>query len=128
MPERIFSEGLLLPDGRKVRVLAYDDGSVRLRLDGTPYVMEECFLSGGRGDHAIVKLTPRGVASMATVAPEPGTLEQQIQTLLVQLEAAHASDDDQQPGYIVRRHKREGALAVLRLFLMDDTTAEEGAA
>jgi hypothetical protein len=56
MAERVFSEGLVLPDGRKVRVLAYDDGSVRFRLDGTPYVIEEAFLTGGRNDHAIVKL------------------------------------------------------------------------
>jgi hypothetical protein len=59
MPERIFSEGLVLPDGRKARVLAYDDGSVRFRLDGTPYVMEEAFLSGGRQDHAIIKLAKK---------------------------------------------------------------------
>ena len=63
MPERIYSEGLMLPDGRKVRVLAYDDGSVRFRLDGTPYVMEEAFLSGGRQDHAIIKLSKKNGAS-----------------------------------------------------------------
>ncbi|MEV4413992.1 hypothetical protein [Catellatospora sp. NPDC049609] len=59
MAERIFSEGLVLPDGRKVRVLAYDDGSVRIRLDATPYVMEECFLGGGSTQHAIIKLAPK---------------------------------------------------------------------
>lgn len=57
--ERIFSEGMVLPDGRKVRVLAYEDRSVRIRIDGTPYVIEECFLSGGSQDHAIIKLAPR---------------------------------------------------------------------
>lgn len=57
-PERTFSEGLVLPDGRKVRILAYDNGSVRMRLDGAPYVMAEAFLSGGANDHAIVKLIP----------------------------------------------------------------------
>lgn len=57
-PERNFSEGLVLPDGRRVRVLGYDDGSVRFRLDGTPYAMVECFLQGGTQDHAIVKLAP----------------------------------------------------------------------
>lgn len=57
--ERTFSEGLVLPDGRKVRVLAYEDGSVRFRLDGTPYAMTECFLAGGSGDHAIIKLVPK---------------------------------------------------------------------
>lgn len=58
MPERVFSEGLELPDGRKVRVLAYDDGSVRFRVSGTPYAMVECFLTGGSNDHAIIKLAP----------------------------------------------------------------------
>lgn len=65
----IFSEGLVLPDGRKARVLAYGDGSVRFRLDGTPYLMEECYLSGGRGDHAILKLTPKHAVSVE----EPGS-------------------------------------------------------
>ena len=57
--DRNFSEGLVLPDGRKVRVLGYEDGSVRFRLDGTPYAMEEAFLTGGSNDHAIIKLAPR---------------------------------------------------------------------
>lgn len=57
-PERIFSEGVELPDGRKVRVLGYDDRSVRFRIDGTPYAMVEAFLQGGSGDHAIIKLIP----------------------------------------------------------------------
>lgn len=57
-PERNFSQGVELPDGRKVRVLGYDDGSVRFRIDGTPYAMVEAFLQGGTGDHAIVKLVP----------------------------------------------------------------------
>ncbi|WP_066936318.1 hypothetical protein [Microtetraspora fusca] len=57
-PEITFSEGLELPDGRKVRVLAYSDGSVRFRLDGTPYVISETYLSGGQNDHAIIKLSP----------------------------------------------------------------------
>ena len=65
MPERIFSEGLELPPsriypaGRKVRVLAYDDDSIRFRVDGTPYVIVEAFLQGGRNDHAIIKIAPK---------------------------------------------------------------------
>lgn len=48
----------MLPGGRKVRVLAYDNGEVRFHLDGTPYVMSECFLAGSSGGHAIIKLSP----------------------------------------------------------------------
>lgn len=59
MANRIFSEGLTLPDGRKVRVLAYDDGSVRFRLDETPYVLAEAYLSGNANSHAIIKLERR---------------------------------------------------------------------
>jgi hypothetical protein len=60
MATLVFSEGLMLPDGRRVRVLSYDDGSIRFRVNGTPYWLEECFLAkGSRQDHAIIKLTPR---------------------------------------------------------------------
>ena len=45
MANRVYSEGLTLPDGRKVRVLAYDDGSVRFRPDETPYVLAEAYLA-----------------------------------------------------------------------------------
>ena len=59
-PVLIFSEGLALPDGRKVRVLAYDDGSVRYRLTGgTPYAITEAYLQRGAADHAIIKLVPQ---------------------------------------------------------------------
>ncbi|MFK4122357.1 hypothetical protein [Streptomyces longwoodensis] len=48
-----------LPDGRKVRVSAYPDGSVRFRVDGLPYVLTEAYLSGDPAkDKAIVKLSP----------------------------------------------------------------------
>lgn len=58
MAEKVFSEGVVLPDGRKVRILAYDDDSVRFRIDGTPYALAEAFLQGGTNEHAILKLTP----------------------------------------------------------------------
>lgn len=57
-PELIFSEGLTLPDGRKVRVLSYSDSSVRFRLEGAPYVLTEAFLPGGSNKLAILKLSP----------------------------------------------------------------------
>lgn len=67
-PERNFSEGVVLPDGRKVRVLGYEDGSIRLRLDGTPYTIAEAFLAGGTKDHAIVKLVPQTSAQTDEIA------------------------------------------------------------
>lgn len=45
--------------GRKCRVLFYENGSVRLKLEGTPYVLEECFLTGGISPMAILKLAPK---------------------------------------------------------------------
>lgn len=48
-----------LPDGRKIRVSAYPDGSIRFRVDGLPYVLTEAYLSGDpEKDKAIVKLSP----------------------------------------------------------------------
>ncbi|MFE9098992.1 hypothetical protein [Streptomyces sp. NPDC007264] len=58
-------EPIELPDGRTVRIRAYSDGSVRFRLDGTPYVITEAYLSGRPEDHAIVKLSPGKQGSAA---------------------------------------------------------------
>ncbi|MCW8100358.1 hypothetical protein [Streptomyces tauricus] len=55
-----------LPDGRKVRVSAYPDGSIRFRVDGLPYVLTEAYLSGDpEKDKAIVKLSPGKQGSSA---------------------------------------------------------------
>ncbi len=62
--ELAFSEALTLPDGRKARVQAYEDGSVRFRLDGGPYVLAEAFLAGAERQ-AILKLSPGGQGSAA---------------------------------------------------------------
>jgi hypothetical protein len=62
--ELVFNQRLELPDGRKVRVAAYDDGSVRFVLSGAPYVVQEAFL-GGTGNDAIVMLSPGGQGSAA---------------------------------------------------------------
>lgn len=56
-PTNIFGEWVQLPDGRRVRVLAYDDGSIRFRVEGAPYMMAEAFLTGTNGN-AILKLVP----------------------------------------------------------------------
>jgi hypothetical protein len=54
--ELVQSERVDLHDGRKVRVLSYADGSIRVRVDDPPYLLEECFLGSGRNAHAIIKL------------------------------------------------------------------------
>lgn len=65
LPEKVFEEQLKLPDGRRVRVMAYDDGSVRFCAKGLPYVITEAYLSGGPDDEAIVKLSPGKQGSAA---------------------------------------------------------------
>ncbi|MEU9731081.1 hypothetical protein [Streptomyces sp. NPDC048002] len=64
-PDNVFSEWVTLPDGRRIRVMAYDDGSIRFRVEGTPYVLTEAFLSGSSADTAILKLSPGKAGSAA---------------------------------------------------------------
>jgi hypothetical protein len=53
------AEPVTLPDGRKIRISAYPDGSIRFRVDGLPYVLAEAYLSGNPDkDQAILKLSP----------------------------------------------------------------------
>lgn len=52
-------QSTLVEGPTKVRVLFYDDGSIRFRVYHTPLVIEEAFLTGGRNDHAILKVSPR---------------------------------------------------------------------
>ncbi|MFG2791122.1 hypothetical protein [Streptomyces sp. NPDC048419] len=53
------AEPIELPDGRKIRVSAYPDGSIRFNVDGLPYVLTEAYLSGNpEKDKAILKLSP----------------------------------------------------------------------
>ncbi|MGW3734754.1 hypothetical protein [Streptomyces sp. NPDC005148] len=48
-----------LPDGRKVWISADPDGSIRFRVDGSPYVLTEAHLSGSpEKDQAVVVLSP----------------------------------------------------------------------
>jgi hypothetical protein len=54
-----FAETVTLPDGRRVRVSAYPDGSIRFRVDGLPYVLTEAYLSGNpEKNQAILKISP----------------------------------------------------------------------
>ncbi|MCX5559745.1 hypothetical protein [Streptomyces sp. NBC_00038] len=62
-----FAETVTLPDGRRVRVLAYPDGSIRFHVDGLPYVLTEAYLSGNaEKDQAILKLSPGKQGSNAS--------------------------------------------------------------
>jgi hypothetical protein len=55
----VTSDRVDLTDGRNVRILAYEDGSIRVRISDSPYVLEEAFMSGRTGQHTIIKLTPK---------------------------------------------------------------------
>lgn len=60
------SEPIELPDGRRIHVSAYPDGSIRFRVDGLPYVLTEAYLSGNpENDKAILKLSPGKQGSAA---------------------------------------------------------------
>ncbi|MGW4086415.1 hypothetical protein ACWEGS_25650 [Streptomyces sp. NPDC004822] len=55
-----------LPDGRRISVSAFPDGSVSFEVDGLPYVLTEAYLSGNpETDKAIVKLSPGRQGSAA---------------------------------------------------------------
>jgi len=118
VPERIFSEGVVLPDGRKVRVLSYDDGSIRFRIDDAPYVLEEAFLAGGRNDHAIIKIAPKGVSRAEVDADSQADPLEALRERVVALRRQAAEvDDDDGAGRIVRAHKRTGLDAALVMVL-----------
>ena len=57
-PRLIDSQPIHGPDEQYVRVLFYDDGSIRFRVhDAGPMVLTEAFLTGA-GKHVIIKLAP----------------------------------------------------------------------
>jgi hypothetical protein len=59
MPELIASVDAPLPESApRVRVLYYDDGSMRFRIYTSPLHLEECFLTGNQGQHSIIKVVP----------------------------------------------------------------------
>lgn len=68
MPALVHSVPVHSPDGRRVQVLFYDDGTYRFRVHETPLYLSECYLQGGRNDHAILKLVPPEAAHVATTA------------------------------------------------------------
>ncbi|MFF3558987.1 hypothetical protein ACFYXS_02945 [Streptomyces sp. NPDC002574] len=62
-----FTGDVVLPDGRKIRVSAYPDGSIRFRVDGLPYVLTEAYLTGNpEKNQAILKISPGKQGSNAT--------------------------------------------------------------
>lgn len=58
-PSRIDSQAVYSPDGQRVQVLFYDDGSIRFRIYGAPWAIEEAFLTGSGDKNAIIKVVPR---------------------------------------------------------------------
>ena len=123
MAELEFSEGHALPDGRKVRLLTYDDGSIRVRLNGGPYVMEEAFITST--DQVNIKLVPRGVSLNQQAEPDESTLRERADALLTMLKAAHQNEAaDDQPGKIKRRHERSAVISALTVLMMDDAWTE----
>ncbi|MFF9028833.1 hypothetical protein [Streptomyces iakyrus] len=62
-----FTEDVTLPDGRRIRVSAYPDGSIRFRVDGLPYVLTEAYLTGNpEKNQAIMKISPGKQGSNAS--------------------------------------------------------------
>jgi hypothetical protein len=59
MATLLTSERVDGPDGQRVQVLFYEDGSIRFRIYECPLVIEEAFLTGNRQDHAILKVSPK---------------------------------------------------------------------
>jgi hypothetical protein len=45
-------------DLTRVRVLYYEDGSMRFRVYETPLGIAEAYLQGGQNNHSIIKLIP----------------------------------------------------------------------
>jgi len=58
-PNRVHAATVQAPDGRKVRLLFYDDGSYRFRVYDSPLVIEEAFLTGNQQGNSILKLAPQ---------------------------------------------------------------------
>jgi hypothetical protein len=58
-PRLIDSQRVDTPDGTRIQVLSYDDGSHRFRVYKTPMLIEEAFLTGNKQQNTIIKLTPR---------------------------------------------------------------------
>lgn len=61
------TDDVVLPDGRRIRVSAYPDGSIRFRVDGLPYVLTEAYLTGNpEKNQAILKISPGKQGSNAS--------------------------------------------------------------
>lgn len=58
-PQLVDSQRVDGPDGTRVQVLFYEDGSLRFRVYKTPMVIEEAFLTGNQQQNTIIKLAPR---------------------------------------------------------------------
>jgi len=45
------------PNQKRVQVLFYEDESIRFRIYDSPLVIEEAFLTGNKGQNAIIKVS-----------------------------------------------------------------------
>jgi hypothetical protein len=43
---------------RRIHLLFYDEGGMRVRINHTPMVINECYLQGGKNDFTVVGLRP----------------------------------------------------------------------
>lgn len=57
--ELLKSVAVFGPDGKRVQVLFYEDDSIRFRIYDSPLVIEEAFLTGNRGQNAILKVSKK---------------------------------------------------------------------
>ncbi len=60
-PDLLETKTLEGPEGNQtaVKVRWYSDGSLRFEINKLPLSIDEAYLSGGMGDHAIIKVRPR---------------------------------------------------------------------
>jgi hypothetical protein len=56
-PTQTFTKGVRLPDKRTVTVYAYDNGDVRIEVNGSPYVLSKCHLPE-EGQMTEIRLSP----------------------------------------------------------------------
>ena len=60
MAQLVDSQAVVGSNDQRVQVLFYEDGSIRFRIYGSPWVIEEAFLTGNRGQNAIIKVAKKG--------------------------------------------------------------------
>jgi hypothetical protein len=104
-PSIVASIPVDLPDGRRVRVIAYDDRSIRVRISDSPYFIEEFFGSGTVGQHTIAKFTPKKTRNKE-VAMNRQQLTETVQKELAHIPRGEFEQNMFRMAYnVVRRHE-----------------------